>query len=122
MTNIVDEIIRCRPWLEAALERSGGTHTLDDVVQAIIKGEMQFWPAPKGCAVTEIVNYPRKKVLHIFLAGGEMEQIIDMDDSAVEFAKMNGCTGMSIAGRKGWKRVLKDKGYEEAFTVLGKDI
>lgn len=122
MTNVVDELIRCKPWLEAALELSGGTHTLDDVVQAIIKGEMQFWPAPKGCAVTEIVNYPRKKVLHIFLAGGEMEQIIDMDDSAVEFAKMNGCTGMSIAGRKGWKRVLKDKGYEETFTVLGKDI
>ena len=45
-----------------------------------------------------------------------------MDDSAVEFAKMNGCTGMSIAGRKGWKRVLKDKGYLETFTVLGKDI
>ena len=122
MTNVVDELIRCKPWLEAALELSGGTHTLDDVVQAIIKGEMQFWPAPKGCAVTEIVNYPRKKVLHIFLAGGEMQQIIDMDDSAVEFAKMNGCTGMSIAGRKGWKRVLKDKGYEETFTVLGKDI
>ena len=122
MTNVVDELIRCKPWLEAALELSGGTHTLDDVVQAIIKGEMQFWPAPKGCAVTEIVNYPRKKVLHIFLAGGEMEQIIDMDDSAVEFAKMNGCTGMSIAGRRGWKRVLKDKGYEETFTVLGKDI
>lgn len=122
MTNVVEELIRCKPWLEAALELSGGTHTLDDVVQAIIKGEMQFWPAPKGCAVTEIVNYPRKKVLHIFLAGGEMEQIIDMDDSAVEFAKMNGCTGMSIAGRKGWKRVLKDKGYLETFTVLGKDI
>ena len=122
MTNVVEELIRCKPWLEAALELSGGTHTLDDVVQAIIKGEMQFWPAPKGCAVTEIVNYPRKKVLHIFLAGGEMEQIIDMDDSAVEFAKMNGCTGMSIAGRKGWKRVLKDKGYVETFTVLGKDI
>ena len=122
MTNVVEELIRCKPWLEAALELSGGTHTLDDVVQAIIKGEMQFWPAPKGCAVTEIVNYPRKKVLHIFLAGGEMEQIIDMDVSAVEFAKMNGCTGMSIAGRKGWKRVLKDKGYVETFTVLGKDI
>jgi len=122
LTNVVEELIRCKPWLEAALELSGGTHTLDDVVQAIIKGEKQFWPAPKGCAVTEIVNYPRKKVLHIFLAGGEMEQIIDMDDSAVEFAKMNGCTGMSIAGRKGWKRVLKDKGYVETFTVLGKDI
>jgi len=83
---------------------------------------MQFWPAPRGCAVTEIIKYPQKKVLHIFLAGGDMDQILDMDSSAVEFAKMNGCTGMSIAGRRGWKRVLKNKGYEETFTVLGKDI
>jgi hypothetical protein len=122
LTTIVDELVRCKPWLEAALERSGGTHTLEDVVQSIQTGAMQFWPAPRGCAVTEVVNYPQKKVLHIFLAGGEMDQIIDMDSSAVEFAKMNGCTGMSIAGRKGWAKVLKNKGYEETFTVLGKDI
>jgi len=83
---------------------------------------MQFWPAPKGCAVTEIVTYPKKKVLHIFLAAGELEQIIDMDSSAVEFARMNGCTAMSIAGRKGWSKVLKDSGYRETYTVLGKDI
>ena len=72
--------------------------------------------------MTEIVSYPQKKVLHIFLAGGEMDQIVDMDSSAVEFAKMNGCTGMSIAGRKGWARVLTEKGYQETYTVLGKDI
>ncbi len=72
--------------------------------------------------MTEIVSYPQKKVLHIFLAGGEMDQIVDMDSSAVEFAKMNGCTGMSIAGRKGWAKVLKEKGYQETYTVLGKDI
>jgi len=115
-------MLRCKPWLEAAIERAGGTHTLSDVVQSVVEGKMQFWPAPRGCAVTEIIKYPQKKVLHIFLAGGEMDQILDMDSSAVEFAKMNGCTGMSIAGRRGWKRVLKDKGYEETFTVLGKDI
>jgi len=122
LTNVLDEIVRCKPWLEAALERSNGTHTLADVVQSVAEGKMQFWPAPRGCAVTEIVSYPGKKVLHIFLAGGDLDQIVDMDSSAVEFAKMNGCTGVTIAGRKGWARVLKDKGYQETYTVLGKDI
>jgi len=51
-----------------------------------------------------------------------MDQIVDMDESAAEFARQNGCTGMTIAGRKGWQKVLKDKGYEPAFTVLSKDI
>jgi len=116
------EFDRCAEWLQAALDRSGGTHTLDDVRTAIATGLMQFWPAPRGCAVTEIITYPQKRVLHIFLAGGEMDQIVDMDESAAEFARQNGCTGMTIAGRKGWQKVLKDKGYEPAFTVLSKDI
>jgi hypothetical protein len=45
-----------------------------------------------------------------------------MDESAVIWAKEQGCTGLSIAGRRGWKRVLADKGYEEIFTTLAKDI
>lgn len=122
MATIVEELVRCEPWLQAALERAGGTHTITDVVEAVAEGRMQFWPAPRGCAVTEIVKYPSKKVLHIFLAGGELDQIVDMDSSAAEFARMNGCTAMTIAGRKGWARVLKDKGYEVAHTVLAKEL
>ena len=122
MATIVEELVRCQPWLEAALARANGTHTISDVVEAIAAGSMQFWPAPRGCAVTEIIKYPNKKVLHVFLAGGELDQIVEMDSSAAEFARMNGCTAMTIAGRKGWARVLKDKGYKEAFTVLAKEL
>ena len=114
--------MRCQPWLEAALERANGTHTISNVVEAIATGSMQFWPAPRGCAVTEIIKYLNKKVLHVFLARGELDQIVEMDGSAAEFARMNGCTAMTIAGRKGWAKVLKDKGYKEAFTVLAKEL
>ena len=119
---LFDELNRCRTWIEAALALSGGTHVWDDIVSGIYSGKMQFWPAQNACAITEIITYPRNKVLHIFLAGGEMEQIVDMDESAVEFAKQQGCTGMTIAGRRGWARVLLNKGWTEAFTTLSKDI
>lgn len=116
------ELTRCRPWIEAALEHSGGTHTFDDIVGAVYAGQMQFWPAESACAVTEIVNFPRRKVLHIFLAGGEMQEIVDMDGPAADFAKANGCTAMTIAGRRGWKKILAEKGYEESYTALIKEI
>lgn len=122
MLELDDEIERCRPWIEAALEYSGGTHLFEDVVKGIKTGYMQFWPAPDGCAVTEIITFPRKKVFHIFLAGGKKGQIVDMDDSAMHFARAQGCTGMTIAGRRGWARVLLNKGWTEAFTTLQKDI
>ena len=116
------ELTRCRHWIEAALELSGGTHTFDDIVSAVYAGHMQLWPAERACAVTEIVTFPRRKVLHIFLAGGDMEQIVDMDSSATEFAKANGCSALTIAGRRGWKKVLSDNGYVESFTTLTKEI
>lgn len=116
------EFARCADWLQAALDCGGNTHTLGDLVEAITDGRMQFWPAERGCAVTEIVVYPRAKSLHIFLAGGDMEQIVDMDSSAAQFARAMGCTGMSISGRRGWAKVLKNNGWTEAQTVLVKEI
>lgn len=120
--SLIDELQRCRPWIEAALERSGGTHIFEDIVDAVIEGRMQFWPASDACAITEVIVFPRKKVLHVFLAGGKMETIVDMNDSAVEWAKLIGCDGMSIAGRKGWVKVLKKKGWRESFVSLALEV
>jgi hypothetical protein len=122
MEELDAELERCRPWIEAALRRSGGTHLFEDIVSAVKAGTMQFWPAEDACAVTEIIVYPRKKAFHVFLAGGRMETIVDMDESAIHFARLNGCTSMSIAGRKGWQKVLEGKGYKPVLTSLGKDI
>ena len=119
---IQDELERCRPWIQAALDRSGGTHFFEDIVQAVMEGKMQFWPAPDACAITEIIVFPRKKVLHVFLAGGKLETIVDMNESAVAWAKSLGCDGMSIAGRKGWIKVLKKKGWTESFTSLALEV
>ena len=116
------ELDRCREWIEAALAYSGGTHEYEDIVEGIHALRYQFWPAEKGCAVTEVIEYPRKKVFHVFLAGGEMDQIVDMESSAAIFAKHNGCQGMSLAGRKGWSKVLKEHGWSEAFTTLAKEL
>ena len=115
------ELIRSRKWIEDALGYSGGTHTFEDVVAGIVSGRMQFWPAERGCAVTEIVVYPRKRVLHVFLAGGEMDQILDMIGDATEWSKGQGCTSMTIAGRHGWQRVLAKHGYRAVMTVLEKE-
>jgi hypothetical protein len=122
MEELEKELDRCRPWIEAALDRGGNTHLFEDIADGVKRGTMQFWPADDACAITEIICYPRKKVLHIFLAGGNMDTIVDMDESAVHYAKLVGCTGMSVAGRKGWQRVLEKKGYKPFIVSLGKDI
>jgi hypothetical protein len=116
------ELERCRPWIEAALEYSGGTHTFDDVVDGITSGRMQLWPAPRGCAVTEIVLHPRKKVLHVFLAGGDMDQILDMIDSAAAWGRTQDCTALTLAGRLGWQRVLDKHGFTPVLVTMERNI
>ena len=65
-------------------------------------------------------------MLHVFLAGGDkgygIKQITDMHDDAMAWGKLQGCDGMSVAGRKGWKRVLEAKGWKEQLTILGKEF
>lgn len=116
------ELDRCRPWIEAALEYSGGTHEWQDIVDGIKSGHMQLWPAPRGCLVTEITVYPRKRVLHVFLGGGELDQLIDMHADVEAWGKAQGCAGATIIGRPGWERVYKNRGWKRLHTVLAKEF
>ena len=40
----------------------------------------------------------------------------------IQFAKMNGCAGMSIAGRPGWQKILGKRGWDVAFVNLSKEF
>jgi len=118
----ISEIDRCQPWIEAALEYSGGTHSLSDVIEGIASGKMQLWPAPKGCIVTEIVVYPRKKMLNVFLGGGELDQLLDMHKDVIAWSKAQGCEAITITGRFGWKKPLKAHGWKPMHASFIKEI
>lgn len=107
-----------RDRINAALAYSGGTHFFEDVVDAVRAGKMQAWINGDTIAITEIIVYPRKRVLHCFLASGTMQGVIDMMDDASMWGRMQGCTAFTVAGRKGWARVLGRHGWREAMRVL----
>jgi len=107
-----DDLERCKPWIEDALVHSNGTHNFDDVVLGIAESRMQLWAAPRGCIVTEIVVYPQKKVLHLFLAGGKLDQLKDMNTDITNWAIAHGCTGGTLTGRLGWKKALAPLGWK----------
>ena len=111
-----------RELIEMALARAGGTHTYEDVLQSISVGEMFFWPASKSCLVTEIVQYPRLRALHVFLAAGDLDEIKGMESSLIDFATSLKCSALSMSGRKGWTRALKEIGWEESHITLVKKL
>jgi len=117
--NIIDAN---RHHIEAALEYSGGTHLFEDVKEAILDGRMQIWLAPDSCAVTEIVRYARKKVLNVFLVGGDLDQIVGGLDRAIAWAKQQGCESVTLSGRRGWERVLSKYGFSPVLVVMERNI
>lgn len=119
---LMQELERCRKWISDALEYSEGTHEFGDIVKAVTSGKMQLWCGERAAIVTEIVCYPNKKVLHIFLAGGEMDAVLDMEASIIHWAKQQGCRSLTLAGRKGWVKTLANRDWKHAHTVLAKEI
>lgn len=122
MTDLT-EFWRLRKHIEAALEYSAGTHTIDDVAQGVLEGKFQCWEGAESIIITEIVVYPRLKDLHFFLAGGDLDEISLMEPIIAAWGKSLGCTRVSLAGRKGWqKSFLKERGYEPKWSVLSKEL
>jgi hypothetical protein len=119
---VAKDFVRCQKWIEDALKYSNGTYSTNDVFYAIIEDSMQLWSGDQGCIVTQIVTYPQKKVLYIFLAGGKMEQLFDLESEITSWAIKQGCQATEFSGRKGWLKPLTKKGWHHTSVTMIKEI
>lgn len=114
---IIEHFERCRPWLVEALD--GTFYTIDDVARALAENRAQLWPGKNAVIVTEINTYPSERVIQVWLAGGDMQEIMQMAAGLESWARLNGCSSVLVEGRKGWARTLNAQGYEPyTFTAI----
>jgi hypothetical protein len=117
-----EEWERSKPFLVDALGFTG-SHSIDDVLEEVKDGSAVFYPVRDGAAVFRLGDYPQKKVLLIWLYGGEMASNIEGVLEAAEFhAEELECTELMIVGRRGWERVLKPHGFVHRGVLLTKDV
>jgi len=105
----MNEWERCGPWLQAALDHGDNCFALEDVLEAIETGKAQFWPGNKCALVTEIKQYPRKKICNVWLAGGSLEEIKFLVTYIRLFAKNSGCDAITLQGRPGWNKIYPQR-------------
>lgn len=122
MIPVYEQFHARRKYIEDALEYAKGTHTIDDIWNGIVDGTFQFWPGEKSAIITEVQIYPQKKAMHIFLAGGDLNELLEMEKSVRAFAETIGCNSMSISGRRGWLRIFERDGWEEICTTIAKEL
>lgn len=108
--------------LQSALAYSIGGLTLADYKEHVMMGDMQLWVGEGYAAVTEVLNYPRSRVVLVHLAGGKLDPLLEADSELEKFARIVGATGIEIIGRKGWVRALRDRGYKEAAVHLYREV
>lgn len=113
-----------RDLIEAALVYAGGTHTYDDVITSVEKGEAQFWPGPRSCVITEVEDHPSRRILVMFLAAGSQVELMAMEPGIIAWGKEQGCTQTRLVGRKGWgKSFLAETGWRDSgLIIMEKDI
>lgn len=101
-----------------ALDVAGKTHAPDDVAAAVEAGRMQAWNRGDSLVVTEVLEYPRARALNVFLAVGNLDEVLDLIPDMAAFGREQGCTMMRMQGRRGWARVLPALGWREQKQVI----
>lgn len=104
--------------LQPALEDGGNTHTLGDIHRAIERNEMVLWPGVTSALVTQMEETPRARVLHIALAGGNLDELEAMLPAVEAYGKHHFCTLLSLTGRRGWSRIPQMRGHP-GWTTTG---
>jgi hypothetical protein len=123
--NFEEEWERCSPWIEAALEYSCGTHWLEDVKREVMDPDTltTFWPGKRSAIVTELIRHPRRTQLHFWLCGGDLDEVINEMRPEIEaWGIALGATAITITGRMGWQKVLKEHAYNPIWNVCLKEV
>jgi len=115
--------IRSGPWLDAALAHAGRTHALEDVWAMVDAGEARAWLGARAAMVTVVEDDPRERRLLIWLAGGDLAELVGrLRPAAERWARTQGCRRMLIIGRPGWERALAPEGYAPLARIMAKEL
>jgi hypothetical protein len=117
------------PFLEPAVRRGVDGRTMVDVLDGVINGDYLLWLVTEdstviAACVTEIVVYPRHKVLVLPWCGGKgMKRWLRGGfDIAERYAKDVGCSHLEIPGRRGWSRILNKMGWSAGYTLYRREV
>lgn len=112
-------------YLEGAAQYTHGRYTASNIYDRIVEDDYVLWVAFEddvilGAVVTNVMDYPQKKVLAMPYCGGvELSKWKDpMLAMLRKFAVQIGCQAIEATARKGWAKVFKDDGYKEQWVTF----
>ena len=116
------ELKRCKKYLLPVFKKFD-TYNWADVVENVKQGRWYLLTLPNSALLIEFLEYPRKRVLYVLAAGGNLEEIIKSESDVISIAKAKDCSSIEVRGRLGFEKVAKKyKGWKKQYTVISKTL
>lgn len=116
---IADPMLRL---LAKALKAGGDTHSLEDILSEIKSGHKQSFALGKTWVITQVLDFPRRRVLELFLVVGHGDDLPALEEQITEYARSIGADFIRTSGRPGWKKHAKQMGWELSHVVYTKRV
>ena len=111
---------KVEPYIVAAAQRLKQGFSGSDILEMILEKDVHLIVGEKSAMVVEGIQTPRLRILHIWVAGGDLNELTAAEKQFSSEWKKIGFDRISITGRSGWKRVLPS--YEETAILLSKEL
>lgn len=85
------------------LEEQGGFYTFEDILDCIHRGTMQSFADGDTWVITQVHEFPRKKVVEVAYVIGDMDTLKRMEAKVEKFAREIGADMLIATGRLGWQ-------------------
>lgn len=108
--------------LQRAFAEMGHTHDLEDIVALVREGAMQSFVVRDTWAVTQILDFPKKRVLEVVLIVGNLDAVEEVFEQVFAFAKEQACDFVRAFGRGGWKGHALARGWQNGQCVFVKSV
>jgi hypothetical protein len=96
--------------------------TAADVFLALRNDLMELWIAGQAVGVTELAQYPQKRVCNVVCVAGNLEDWFHVVPDLECWAVGMGCDMIMCDGRKGWARKMKEHGWGLESTLVGRKL
>ena len=92
-------------------------------MRELVSGQYQLFVSEHSALVTTVMPYPRGTVLHLFLAGGNLEELEQLYLESEEYARYMNCKSITLMGRFGWKKsFLTEYGMKPTCLQMSKEL
>lgn len=119
---LMEDLEKWRTEIERGMDKTYNAYSFDDIVASIMRQERHFYEFDGCCIIMQLDELPQYRVYTCFLACGSTEAILAAEPQLTSVAKELGCRYLTISGRAGWARRLKDEGWRHMCSSFCKEI